>query len=264
MQPNDPNRTSYQGGPNNWNQPPVQPNTLSGPAAAGTSPQARAASMPREGFLTASFVWMFVGLLVSAGAAAFVMNNPTLMAQLIDSWFLVAIGTFVLGIGLSIAITRLSALVALGGFFAYALMNGLMLGVIVAAYAAQGAQGASAVVTAFLGASAIFAGAALYGGVTKRDLTSIGGILSMGLLGIIVVTFAQFLLFPGSGPMNFIIGVVGVVIFTGLTAVHVQKIKAGALPGVDKDSASVYGALLLYLDFINLFLMLLRIFGNNR
>ena len=253
MQPNDPNRTSYQGGPTNMN----TPNTLSGGVKVVS------ASVPREGFLTASFVWMFVGLLVSAGAAAFVMNNESAMAQVVDKWFLLAIGTFVVGIGLSIVITRINALVALGGFFVYALLNGLMLGAIVTAYAAE-PSGASAGVTAFLGASAIFAGAAVYGVLTKRDLTSMGGILSMGLLGLIVVSFVQLFLFPGSGVFNFIFGVVGVVIFTGLTAVHVQKIQKGVLPGVNKDSASVYGALLLYLDFINLFLMLLRIFGNSR
>jgi FtsH-binding integral membrane protein len=251
MQPNDPSRSQ----PTGYN----QPNTLSTVATPGV----RAGSVPREGFLTASFVWMFVGLLVSAGAAAFVMNNAALRTQLVDAWLVVVLGTFAVGIGLSVMITRLNALAALAGFFVYALLNGLMLGVIVEQFA-QTTNGVSAVVTAFLGASAIFAGAALYGVVTKRDLTSMGGLLSMGLLGLIVVTFVQLFLFPGSGPINFIIGVVGVVLFTGLTAVHVQKIQKGALPGVNKDSASVYGALLLYLDFINLFLMLLRIFGNSR
>jgi FtsH-binding integral membrane protein len=258
MQPNDPNRTSYQSGTT----PPIQPNTLSTmgvPQASAT----RAAAIPREGFLTASFVWMFVGLLVSAGAAAFVMNNQGLQAQLVDAWFAVVIGTFIYGIGLSVVMNRLNALVALGGFFVYSLLIGLMLGVIVAAFATT-SSGVSAVVTSFLGASAIFAGAALYGAVTKRDLTSLGGILSMGLLGLIVVTFVQFLFFPAAGPINFVIGVVGVVIFTALTAYDVQKIKSGAMPGLNKDSASVYGALMLYLDFINLFLMLLRIFGYSR
>lgn len=258
MQPNDPNRSSYTGGTNSWN----QPNTLSNPASGVATPVA--ASIPREGFLTAAFVWMFIGLLVSAGSAWFVMNNASAMTQVINNWFILLIATFGLAMGIGLFITRINSLVALGLFFAYALLNGLMLGVIVAAYSSAGASGASAVVTAFLGASAIFAGAALYGAVTKRDLTSLGGILFMGLIGLLVVMLVQVFLFPGSGPLNLAIGVVGVLIFTGLTAWDVQRIKSGKMGSLNKESASVMGALMLYLDFVNLFLMMLRIFGGNR
>jgi FtsH-binding integral membrane protein len=258
MQPNDPNRTSYQGGPNGWS----QPNTLSNPASTVAGPVA--ASIPREGFLTAAFLWMFIGLLVSAGSAFFVMNNASAMTQVINNWFILLIATFGLAIGIGLFITRINSLVALGLFFAYALLNGLMLGVIVAAYSSNGAAGASGVVTAFLGASAIFAGAALYGAVTKRDLTSLGGILFMGLIGLLVVMLVQIFLFPGSGPLNIAIGVVGVLIFTGLTAWDVQRIKDGKMGNLNRESASVMGALMLYLDFVNLFLMMLRIFGGNR
>jgi FtsH-binding integral membrane protein len=219
--------------------------------------------VPREGFLTAAFVWMFIGLLVSAGSAWFVMNNASAMTQVLDNWFILLIANVGLVFGIGIFISRLNPLVALGMFFIYALLNGLTLGVIVAAYSTT-ETGASAVVTAFLGASAIFAGAALYGAVTKRDLTSLGGILFMGLIGLLVVMLVQMFLFPGSGPLNLAIGVVGVLIFTGLTAWDVQRIKNGQMAGINKDSASVMGALMLYLDFVNLFLMLLRIFGNNR
>ena len=104
----------------------------------------------------------------------------------------------------------------------------------------------------------------MYGGVTKRDLTSLGGILFMGLIGLLVVMLAQLFLFRDNGPMNFIIGALGVLIFTGLTAWDVQRIKSGQIGGLNKDSASVMGALALYLDFINLFLFMLRIFGGTR
>lgn len=260
MQPNDPNRSSYTGGTNSWN----QPNTLSNPASGVATPVA--ASIPREGFLTAAFVWMFIGLLVSAGSAWFVMNNASAMTQVINNWFILLIATFGLAMGIGLFITRINSLVALGLFFAYALLNGLMLGVIVTAYTVDSTNnaGASAVVTAFLGASAIFAGAALYGAVTKRDLTSLGGILFMGLIGLLVVMLVQVFLFPGSGPLNLAIGVVGVLIFTGLTAWDVQRIKSGKMGSLNKESASVMGALMLYLDFVNLFLMMLRIFGGNR
>ena len=122
----------------------------------------------------------------------------------------------------------------------------------------------SGVVSAFLGAAGIFGGAALYGFVTKRDLTSLGGILFMGLIGLIVVMIVQLFLFPGNSTMNLLIGIGGVAIFTGLTAWDVQRLKNGALPNINKDSATVMGALMLYLDFINLFLFMLRIFGSSR
>ena len=257
---NDPNR------PNQYGQPqPVAtgqpgapvPNTLSGGVqVAGTS-------VIREGFLTAAFVWMFVALLVSAGSAAFVMNNAQTMARVIDNWFLLLIGNLGLVFAITILIRKINPIVALGLFFVYALVNGLTLGVIVAVYASQ-PGGASGVVTAFLGASAIFAGAAVYGGVTKRDLTSLGGLLFMGLIGLLVVMLVQVFLFPGSGVLNFAIGAVGVLIFTGLTAWDVQRMKDGKIAGLNKDSASVMGALALYLDFINLFLFMLRIFGGSR
>jgi FtsH-binding integral membrane protein len=228
-------------------------------------------SAPREGFLTGSFVWMFVGVLLSAISAVFVMNSPTLLATVSDYWLFLLIGQFGLVMGITFLINRISSIVALGLFFVYALLMGLVLGVIVFNFTydptAPGnisASGMSGVVSAFLGAAAIFGGAALYGYATKRDLTSLGGILFMGLIGLIVVMFVQMFLFPGSSLMNLGIGIVGVLIFTGLTAWDVQRLKNGAMPNINKDSATVMGALMLYLDFINLFLFMLRIFGSSR
>ena len=86
----------------------------------------------------------------------------------------------------------------------------------------------------------------------------------MGLIGLIVVMFVQLFFFSGNSLMNLGIGVIGVIIFTGLTAWDVQRLKNGAMPNVNKESATVMGALMLYLDFINLFLFMLRIFGSNR
>ena len=262
---NDPNRPNQYGQPQPTSGPVATPNTVSAGVQVG------AAAVPREGFLTASFVWMFIGLLLSAGSAWFVMNNPATLAQVIDNWFLLFIGQLALVFGLSFLITRIPPIVALGAFFVYALTMGLTLGVIVASYTAviNPVTGAitydmSGVITAFLGASAIFAGAALYGAVTKRDLTSLGGILFMGLIGLIVVMLVQVFLFPGAGWLNLAIGVVGVLIFTGLTAWDVQRIRNGQVQGINAESASVMGALALYLDFVNIFLFLLRIFGSSR
>lgn len=219
-------------------------------------------SQPREGFLTGSFVWMFVGVLLSALSAWFVMNNQDLLETVTENWFILLIGQLGLVVVISFAIARISSALALALFFVYALTMGLTLGVIVTAYV--GTIGASGVVSAFAGAAAIFGGAALYGAVTKRDLTSLGGILFMGLLGLIVVMILQLFFFADSSMASLVIGIVGVAIFTGLTAWDVQRLKNGAMPNINKDSATVLGALALYLDFVNLFLFMLRIFGSSR
>ena len=233
------------------------------PAASGVvRGQPIVATAPREGFLTGSFVWMFVGVLLSAVSAAFVMGNEQLMDQVQDLWLLLFIAQLGLVMAISFLIARISPIVALGLFFIYALTMGLTLGVIVLAYV--GTIGISGVVSAFAGAAGIFGGAALYGVVTKRDLTSLGGILFMGLIGLLVVMFLQIFFFADSSMASLLIGLLGVGIFTGLTAWDVQRLKNGALPGINKDSATVLGALTLYLDFVNLFLFMLRIFGSSR
>ncbi len=256
MQPND-------------NDPLNRAQAPSNQASAGTSSAssiARAqpivATAPREGFLTGSFVWMFVGVLLSAVSAAFVMGNEQLQQQVVEWWLLLFIGQLGLVMAISFLIQRISPVVALGLFFVYALTMGLTLGVIVLAYV--GTIGISGVVSAFAGAAGIFGGAALYGVVTKRDLTSLGGILFMGLIGLLVVMFLQIFFFADSSMASLLIGLLGVGIFTGLTAWDVQRLKNGAIPGINKDSATVLGALTLYLDFVNLFLFMLRIFGSSR
>ena len=117
--------------------------------------------------------------------------------------------------------------------------------------------------TAFLSASAMFGAAALYGATTKRSLAGLGGILVMGLIGIIVASLIN--LFVGNNALGWIISIVGVVIFTALTAYDVQRIQAGDLAARtgSMEKAAVIGALHLYLDFVNLFLFLLRLVGNR-
>jgi FtsH-binding integral membrane protein len=212
----------------------------------------------REGFLTMSFVWMFLALLVSAVTAYFVVNNERALGLVVDNFFILIIAELALVLGISFGINRLGAMPALALLFAYAVLNGATLSIIVLVYTSE------SVISAFLGAAAIFGGAALYGVVTKRDLTSLGGILFMGLIGLIVVSLVNAFLLPSS-QLSWLIGIVGVVIFTGLTAYDVQRINKGGLEWIKtREAASVLGALLLYLDFINLFLMLLRVFGSSR
>ncbi|HET7830789.1 MAG TPA: Bax inhibitor-1/YccA family protein [Candidatus Limnocylindrales bacterium] len=213
--------------------------------------------------LVGAFGWMFAGLLLSAGVAYLVGTNVQLLETVANWWFLLLIGQFVLVMIISAGITRLSATAALGLFFVYAATMGLTLGVIVWAYI-QTPGGSTAVASAFLSASAMFGAAAIYGGVTKRDLTKLGGILFMALIGLIVASVVN--IFLGSSQLNWVISIVGVVIFTALTAWDVQRISRGDLAVItgSPEKGAVIGALHLYLDFVNLFLFLLRLFGGSR
>ena len=223
------------------------------PSALGVRPDARLASA----FLTQAFVWMFAGLLVTAGVAWAVQSNERLIGFAADNFFILFIAQLGIVIGISAAINRISAAVALALFFVYAATLGVTIGLIVSAYAT------ASVVTAFLSASAMFGAAALYGATTKRSLAGLGGILFMGLIGLIVASLLNILL--ASTTVTWIISVVGVVIFTALTAYDVQRIQAGDLAARtgSMEKAAVIGALHLYLDFINLFLFILRLVGNR-
>jgi FtsH-binding integral membrane protein len=228
------------------------------PSELGVKPDARL----QRAFLTQAFIWMFVGLVVSAGVAYWVQNSTNLLGFALDNYFLLIIAQFALVLAISWGINKISATVALGLFFIYAASLGLTLGVIVTAYT-YGPDGGASVATAFLSASAVFGAAAIYGATTKRSLASIGGILFMGLIGVVVASIIN--VFLGNDTVSWIISIVGVVVFTGLTAYDVQRIQNGDLAVYtgSVEKAAVLGALHLYLDFVNLFLMFLRLFGNR-
>ena len=230
-------------------------------AATGTI--VRPAPELARAFITQAFFWMFVGLLVSAGIAWFVQTNDRLLQFAAENFFLIAIGQLAIVFAISWGINRINATIALGLFFVYAASMGLTLGLIITSYlAAEG--GTATVVNAFLSAAAMFGAAAIYGSVTKRDLNPVGRILFMGVIGLIVASVLN--LFLGSEPISWLISIVGVVIFTGLTAWDVQKIQNGtfAVSAGSMEKGAVIGALVLYLDFINIFLFLLRLFGGSR
>lgn len=239
-------------------------------ALPGTTPSGtviingqRVSAVPREGFLTMAFVWMFVALIVSAISAYFVFASPAVQSFVLGAYLPLILGELALVFVISLGINRLGAIPALALLFVYALLNGLTIGAIVLVYVAGGAT--SAVVSSFVGASAIFAAAAAFGFITKRDLSSLGGILTVGVIGLVVMSFVQLFFFGSNDTFSLIIGIAGVVIFTGLTVYWVQQLKNGELNGVrDSQAASVLGALTLYILFINLFLSLLRIFGGGR
>jgi uncharacterized protein len=223
------------------------------PYQAGTRPAAQTATS----YLTQAFGWMFAGLLLTAGVSALVQTNTNLLRFAEENVLWLFIGQLVLVFAISLGIKRLGATAALGLFFVYAASLGLTIGLIVSAYTQ------TSVATAFLSAGAMFGGAALYGATTKRSLVGIGGFLTMAIIGLFVAMVVN--IFLPSGPFGLIISFVGVILFTVLTAYHVQRIQAGDLVAQtgSVEKAAVIGALLLYLDFINLFLFLLRLFGNR-
>ena len=241
------------------NQNPLTPNqspyaTPSTPSNLGVRPAAQLSAA----FLTQAFAWMFVGLLLTAGVAAVVQGNQRLLDFAGEWTLLLIIGQLALVFVIAGAISRISATVALGLFFVYAASVGLTIGLIVSYYTT------ASVATAFLSASAMFGGAAIYGAVTKRSLAGLGGILFMGLIGLIAASLLN--IFLGSNQLSFIISIVGIVIFAALTAYDVQRIQNGDIAaGVGSmEKAAVIGALHLYLDFINLFLFFLRLTGGSR
>ena len=213
-------------------------------------------------FLTQAFVWMFLGLLLSAFVAFLVENNLGLTQTVLNLWLPLIIVEMVIGVGLQVAIRRINATVALGLFLVYAAINGLTFGVIMLAYTYQTGSAAT-VVEAFVSAAAMFGGAALYGAVTKRSLTNMFGYLAMATWGLFVAILLN--MFLGNGTLDIIISIVGVVIFTALTASTVQRISRGQFAAMtgSMEKASVIGALLLYLEFVNIFLFLLRLFGGG-
>lgn len=224
-------------------------------------------------FFANVFLWMFGALTISAIFAYLFATSSDLMSYLISTETgrakLTGIGwlTLFAPIGfvmlMSLGWQRLSAPAMAGFFIAYAAVTGVSLSFILLAYTA------GSVVTCFLSAAAMFGVMAVMGYTTNKDLTSFGRILIMGLIGIVVASLINF--FFQSPAMDYIISLVGVAVFTGLTAYDVQKLKRVSMgleyEGVGAANArklSILGALTLYLDFINLFLMLLRLFGRRR
>ena len=208
------------------------------------------------------YLWMTLALVITGFTAFGIASNPGIAYAIVTNrllfWGLV-IAEFGLVIGISGAINKLSAVTATLLFVLYSIVNGATLSVIFMAYTM------SSIASVFFITAGLFGVMAFIGYTTKTDLTSIGKILFMALIGIILATIVN--LFVGSSMLNMIVSYIGVVIFTGLTAYDSQKIKhmLMACPDASEQAQklALLGALSLYLDFINLFLYLLRIFGKN-
>jgi uncharacterized protein len=220
------------------------------------------ATTDEQGFLAKVFGWMFTGLLITGLVAAAIGSNEELLTTITESPWIV-LGLIVVQLGLvitiSAAINRLSPAVALMLFFVYAASIGVLFAFIFELYTTQ------SIFTTFLITSAMFGAVAVFGWVTKRDLSTMGTVLLMALVGLILATIVN--VFVASETLYWITTYAGVAIFAGLTAYDMQKIKGYAKAGLDDEAeqrASILGALALYLDFINMFLYLLRIFGRTR
>lgn len=215
-------------------------------------------------FMRHVYQWMTVGLLVTAATAFFVASSPAILNVLFGntmSLVILAIAVFAMPMVLMGTISRLSSFAATAIFVVYSALMGAFLSSVLLVY-----TGAS-VMSTFITCAAMFGGMSIYGTVTKRDLTGMGTFMMMGLFGLIIAMIVN--LFLQSSALTFVISAIGVIIFTGLTAYDTQKIRAfGENAPLDDATAirrgALLGALTLYLDFINLFLMLLRLMGDRR
>jgi FtsH-binding integral membrane protein len=212
-----------------------------------------------------AYLWMVGGLLLTA-LAAWITLNVDAVRDLTDSSLIVlgaVIAELILVFTLSAAIQRLSASAAMGIFIVYALLNGFTLSFIFVYY------DWGEITSAFVTAAALFAVMAIVGTTTSVDLTRFGPYLYIGLIGIMIALLVN--IFIGSSTFDLVISIVGVILFTALTAYDAQKIaRMASDPRIAAGGEglmtklSILGALSLYLDFINLFLFLLRIFGRRR
>jgi uncharacterized protein len=205
------------------------------------------------------YAWMGGGLMVTALMAMVTVSSPAILNAVFGNrlvFYGLILGELGLVVAVSGAINRLSAGVASLLFLLYAALNGVTLSVIFAVYTAQ------SVASTFVITAATFGAMSAYGYLTRRDLTGWGSFLFMGLIGVVIASLVN--IFTRSSAVSWVISAVGVIVFTGLTAYDTQKIKAMAATGAEGRKPAILGALTLYLDFINLFLMLLRLLGNRR
>jgi len=215
-------------------------------------------------FLSKVFMWMFVGLMLTGVTSVAVASSPSLLQLLYRNqllFFALIIGEFFMVANLSKNALKYSYGKTIGLFLGYSVLNGITLSYIFIAYTG------GTILLAFASASLVFGIMAIYGYLTKTDLSPFRSFFMVSVIGIIVLSVIN--LFLASGTISYWIGIAGVVIFAGLTAYDLQKMKQiyvfslqnnGTLQG----NLSVTGALTLYLDFINIFLFMLRITGNRK
>jgi len=219
------------------------------------------AEIEERTFIGRVYRWMGLGLLLTAITAYFVVNSNFVYTLAENSilFFGLIIAELGLVIFLSARIQKMSAEAATASFIIYSILNGVTLSLILLVY-----TGAS-IASTFMTTALTFGAMSAYGYFTKRDLSTMGSYLQMALIGLIIASVIN--IFWANGTMYWIISYVGVLLFVGLTAYDTQKIKrmGAVVEGVQTtQKMAIMGALMLYLDFINLFLMLLRILGDRK
>lgn len=208
------------------------------------------------------YAWMGLGMLLSAVVAAVTVGTSLIDLAANPVIFLVAIiGEFGLVLGLSAGLGRMSAATATTLFFAYAALNGFTLSAVLLAFTS------ATVVSALVATAALFGVMSIIGYTTEVDLTRMGTYLMMGVVGLVIAMVVS--MFVSSGPLDMLISMGGVLIFTALTAYDTQRIgrMAAQVSMEDGEAAAkfgVFGALQLYLDFVNMFLFMLRLMGGRR
>jgi uncharacterized protein len=212
-------------------------------------------------YMLGVYNYMASGLALTGIVAYLVASSPSLVQTIFGTGlaWVVILAPVALVFFLSFRIQHMSAGAAQITYWIYAAVNGVSLSIIFLAYTQ------ASIARAFFVTAATFAAMSLYGYTTRRDLSGFGSFLFMGLIGIIIASLVN--IFLASSALNFAISVIGVLVFVGLTAYDTQKIKEMYVASDDGQvmgKKSIMGALSLYLDFINLFLMLLRLFGDRR
>lgn len=220
-----------------------------------------AAQDVESGFVTKVFGWMAGGLLVTAIVALLTTMNRDLQIWIAQSGMIFAliIAEVALVLVLSWAIERIPPAVATVLFLLYSALTGVTLSFIFLVYTAASIQ------SAFFASAGMFGVTAAYGYFTKRSLTSLGSLAMMGLFGFVIASIIN--LFVASTALHWLLTYLGIAVFLGLTAYDTQKIRmigAGGMSEDDRQRAAIMGALALYLDFVNLFLLLLRLMGRRR
>ncbi len=230
---------------------------------SNTSQQQLQISQSISVYLTKVYNWMAIALLVTGLVAYFTAGSEQLIQTIIGNrilFFGLIIGEIALVGYISARIQKISSYTATLLFLLYSVLNGLTLAVIFLIYTSE------SISSTFIITAGTFGTMSIYGYYTKKDLTKIGNLAFMALIGIIIASVVN--MFMNSEMMSWIISYLGVAIFVALTAYDTQKLKRIAMNGFENEESmeksAILGALTLYLDFINLFLFLLRIFGNRK
>jgi len=209
-------------------------------------------------FIQRVYQWMAMGLALTGLAAFMAVGSLSLMRFLVHGgMWLFFIAEFILVIWLSSNIQKISAQAATLGFLSYAVLNGITMSGLFLVYTS------ASIASTFFITAMTFAGVSVYGWATKQDLTSIGSFCAMALWGVLIASLVN--LFFNAPAFYWVLSYAGVAVFIGLTAYDTQKLKAihQNMPNASEQLA-IFGALMLYLDFINMFIFLLRIFGRRR